>query len=125
MRLSALMTFILLAMGVAPAWAICNITCPETVQAGTDPSQCGAVVTWPAPTLSGTCGKDRVTCSPPSGSFFPIDGTTVTCSVSGGLVGFGTGPPCSFDVYVLDLQAPVLTCSGDVAVGAQSSQGAV
>src|SRR5262249_24358302 len=38
--------------------------------------QCGAVVNYPAPTFTGTCGV--VTSTPPSGSLFPVGTTTVT-----------------------------------------------
>ena len=60
----------------------CTITCPATVTQSNDPNQCGAVVTYPAPTTTGTCGT--VTCSPASGSFFPVGTTTVTCTASAG-----------------------------------------
>src|SRR6185503_12873452 len=56
-----------------------------------DPNQCGAIVTYGSPMTSGTCGT--VTCSPPSGSFFPIGTTTVTCTATAG----GT---CSFTVNI-------------------------
>ena len=55
----------------------CSITCPANITTPNDPNQCGAVVNYPAPTTSGTCGN--VTCSPASGSFFPVGTTTVTC----------------------------------------------
>jgi len=60
--------------------AACMLTCPADVMQGNDINQCGAVVSYPAPTTQGTCGT--VTCTPPSGSFFPVGTTTVTCSSS-------------------------------------------
>jgi len=63
----------------------CVITCPPNQTRNNDPNQCGAVVVYPAPTSSGTCGT--ITCTPASGSFFPVGTTTVTCTSSG-----GTGP---------------------------------
>ncbi|MGA9770894.1 MAG: HYR domain-containing protein [Blastocatellia bacterium] len=60
----------------------CSITCPANITRSNDPNQCGAVVTYPAPTSTGTCGT--ITCNPPSGSFFPVGTTTVTCTASAG-----------------------------------------
>ena len=40
------------------------------------------MVNYPPPTTTGSCGT--ITCTPPSGSFFPVGTTTVTCSDSGG-----------------------------------------
>ena len=71
--------------------APCVLTCPANISQGPDTGQCGAVVTYASPTTSGDCGA--VSCSPPSGSFFPTGTTTVNCSsVSGG--------SCSFTVTI-------------------------
>jgi subtilisin-like proprotein convertase family protein len=60
----------------------CMITCPANVTApATDPT--GAVVNYPAPTTSGECGA--ITCTPASGSFFPVGTTTVTCTEAVGM----------------------------------------
>ena len=64
--------------GVEP----CVLTCPANITQSNDPNQCGAVVTYNPPTSTGDCGT--ITCSPPSGSFFPVGTTTVTCTASGG-----------------------------------------
>jgi hypothetical protein len=61
--------------------AACTITCPANVTQGNDLNQCGAVVNYPPPTPSGTCGT--ITCAPASGSFFPVGTTTVTCAAVG------------------------------------------
>ena len=82
----------------------CSISCPANVSQPNDPDQCGAVVNYPAPASNGTCGV--VSCSPASGSFFPVGTTTVTCSTT-------AGPSCSFTVTVNDTQRPIVTC--DVA----------
>jgi Subtilase family/HYR domain len=78
----------------------CTLTCPANITKSNDPNQCGAVVTYPAPTGSGSCGT--ITCSPASGSFFPKGTTTVTCSA--------TGANCSFTVTINDTQPPTITC---------------
>ena len=82
----------------------CVLTCPANVTQSNDPNQCGAVVTYPAPTSTGTCGT--ITCSPVSGSFFPVGTTTVTCQA--------TGTTCNFTVTVNDTQPPSITCSANV-----------
>jgi hypothetical protein len=84
----------------------CTLTCPANITQSNDPNQCGAVVTYPAPTSTGTCGT--VTCSPASGSFFPKGTTTVTCTSS-----TGSGS-CSFTVTVNDNQPPSITCPANI-----------
>jgi subtilisin-like proprotein convertase family protein len=92
----------------------CVLTCPANVTQTNDPNQCGAVVTYPAPTTSGGCGT--VTCSPPSGSFFPVGTTTVTCQNMGGT------PTCTFTVTVTDDQPPSITCPANVTVANDPNQ---
>ena len=74
----------------------CTLTCPANITMSNDPNQCGAVVNYPPPTATGSCGT--VTCSPASGSFFPRGTTTVTCTA--------TGATCTFTVTVVDTQPP-------------------
>ncbi|HKQ07968.1 MAG TPA: HYR domain-containing protein [Blastocatellia bacterium] len=82
-----------------------GITCPANITQSNDPNQCGAVVNYPAPMTSGSCGT--ATCSPLSGSFFPKGTTTVTCSTT-------AGPSCPFTVTVNDTQPPSITCPANV-----------
>lgn len=86
---------------------VCEVTCPGDITTSTDPDQCGAVVTFAAPTTSGDCGI--VTATPASGSFFPEGTTPVNVSTE-------AGPTCSFSVVVNDVQAPVMTCAANVNV---------
>lgn len=65
-----------------------GITCPANVTVSNDADQCGAVVNYSAPTPIGPdCGA--VTCTPASGSFFPVGVTTVSCTVVN-----DSGPTC-------------------------------
>jgi hypothetical protein len=91
----------------------CNITCPANVTQNNDTGQCGAVVTYPAPTTTGSC-TGTITCSPASGSFFPVGTTTVTCMV-------GASPSCTFTVTVNDTQPPTITCPPNVTATAAAS----
>jgi hypothetical protein len=68
-----------------------GITCPANIVTNSAPGQNGAVVTYPAPTATGSCGT--ITCTPASGSTFPAGVTTVNCSST-------AGPSCSFTVTV-------------------------
>lgn len=77
----------------------CAITCPSNISVNNTPNQCGAIVTY-APTFGGGCGT--VTCTPSSGSFFPVGSTTVSCITQ-------AGPACSFTVTVVDAQPPTIT----------------
>jgi len=81
--------------------APCTITCPANLAKSNAPNQCGATIDYAAPSTSGACGT--VTCNPPTGSFFPVGVTGVTCTTA-------AGPSCMFTVTVNDTQAPTITC---------------
>jgi uncharacterized protein DUF4394/HYR domain-containing protein len=83
----------------------CVLTCPPSITRSNDPGQCGAVVTYSPPTTSGECGA--ISCAPPSGSFFSVGTTTVTCNATG-------GGSCPFTITVNDIQPPSITCPGNV-----------
>src|SRR5262249_17379971 len=95
----------------------CAISCPPDVTVGNDQDQCSAVVTYTTPTASGDCTDPEtgetspVSCSPPSGSPFPIGTTIVTCATGSAF--------CSFNVTVQDTRPPVqptITCPANVTV---------
>ncbi|MFY9569923.1 MAG: HYR domain-containing protein, partial [Blastocatellia bacterium] len=73
-----------------------TITCPpaQTVPA-TSPA--GAVVNYPAPTVSDNCPNASPACSPPSGSTFPVGSTTVNCTATDDSTNTSS---CSFTVNV-------------------------
>jgi subtilisin-like proprotein convertase family protein/CheY-like chemotaxis protein len=76
----------------------CTLNCPGTVFVSTAPDQPGAFVTFPAPTLSGSCGV--ISTTPLSGTFFPIGTTIVNASSA------ASAATCAFDVVVTDVQPP-------------------
>jgi hypothetical protein len=85
----------------------CTISCPSNITVSNDAGQCGASVNYPAPNAV-SCGT--VTCTPASGSFFPVGTTAVNCSTQ-------SGPACSFSVTVNDTENPVVTCPANITVG--------
>ena len=72
----ALLAITVLLASPGTAEAQCTVACPANITVSNDPNQCGGVVNYPAPTITGSCGT--ITCSPPSGSFFPV-GLDVDC----------------------------------------------
>jgi len=87
----------------------CAITCPANKTVNNDPNACGAVVTFSIPPPSGNCGSDPPNCEPPSGSFFPVGATTVTCTSA------RNGTQCSFTITVNDTQPPVIgSCPANI-----------
>ena len=89
-------------IGPPPA---CTMVCSTDVMTTGTPDQCGATVNYPLPVVLGNCGG-AVVCAPPSGSFFPMGTTLVTCSTA--------KTNCSFNVIVLDKVAPVFDSADDL-----------
>ena len=83
----------------------CSLSCPADVSVSNDTDQCGAAVTYTAPSGAG-CGT--VTCDHLSGSFFAVGDTTVVCTSS-------AGPSCSFKVTVNDTQDPKISAPPDAS----------
>jgi len=82
----------------------CVLTCPTDITVSNDAEQCGAIVSYTEPSGE-SCGA--VTCDHPSGSFFPVGETTVTCTSS-------VGPSCSFKITVNDTQGPAITTQNKI-----------
>ena len=76
--------------------AAVTIACPPDIYT-TAAVAAGAVVSYPTPTASGGCSPPTVTCTPPSGSVFPIGTTTVTCVAQDSC---GNKAICTFHVIV-------------------------
>jgi hypothetical protein len=81
----------------------CEITCPADITRDNDLNQCGAVVNFSTP--PSTCGQ--VTCSPVSGTFFPVGTTPVRCTDE-------ANTRCTFTVTVRDAQKPALACPANL-----------
>ena len=86
-----------------------GIICPSYISQGTDPGLCGANVFYPDVVAAPNCGGEGITITQteglPSGSFFPTGNTTntfVLTTPSGGTAS------CSFNVYVNDIEPPVI-----------------
>lgn len=84
-------------IGAFEAAGSCGVCCPAGISTSNDTDKCGAVVKYPTPSGAG-CGT--FTCDHPSGSFFPVGDTMVTCTSS-------AGTTCNFKVTVKDTQATI------------------
>lgn len=81
----------------------------------------GAVASFSATANDAVDGSRPVTCSPASGSTFPLGTTTVNCSASDTSGNTTNG---SFNVTVQDTTAPVLTLPADISTEATGPAGA-
>jgi hypothetical protein len=84
----------------------CTLTCPAnvtTAAGATCPFSASGVVNYPAPTTTGDC--TTVTCTPPSGSSFPVGSSMVTCMTTGGQTSSNPGATvtCGFTVTVFGM----------------------
>jgi len=87
-------------------------------------SPAGAVATYAAPTATDAVDAAvPVTCSPASGSTFPIGSTTVTCTATDAA---GNGASASFTITVQDKTAPVISnVPANQVLDVTSKEGAV
>jgi subtilisin-like proprotein convertase family protein len=86
----------------------CSLACPGPITQGNDPGLCSAVVSFPFPGVTGSCGT--LACVPPSGSIFMVGTTNDTCTAtrtSGPSAGATT--TCGFTVTVNDVEPPSIT----------------
>lgn len=99
------------------------ITCPGNLSI-TACSASGAVVTYAAPTATDNSDPNvAVTCSPVSGTLFPVGTTTVTCTATDDCTNRTT---CTFLVRVTrDTTPPVIQCPSNIVVLACDRSGAV
>ena len=76
-----------------------SISCPANVLVKTvNPGDTTVMVSYAQPVASDNCGAS-VVCAPPSGSAFPVGGTTVVCTATDTA---SNQTSCSFQVSVFD-----------------------
>jgi len=104
----------------SPPPTTCTISCPSDITVDNNPNDanpCVAMATYTTPGATGNCVDPEsnttppVSCSPASGSFFPVGATTVTCSIQ--------AATCSFTVTVNDTRPPsppMITCPAGITV---------
>jgi hypothetical protein len=96
--------------------------CPlPNIQTGTG-SGAGAFVSFATCASDLVDGSDPVICDHPSGSFFPVGNTVVTCTATDNAG--NTSAPSVFTVSVGDTTPPVLTLPANITVTATSRLGA-
>lgn len=83
-------------------------SCPTSDVLAPATSDCGAVVSWIAPTVSDNCSAVEVTSSHQSGTFFNLGTTQVVYTA---VDASGNISTCTFNVVVQDQNAPVISHS--------------
>jgi hypothetical protein len=74
--------------------------CGANVLHATTNGNCGAIVTFPLPPFTDLCDTNPgVACVPPSGTFFPIGTTAVTCTAGDHSANTNT---CSFTIQIYE-----------------------
>jgi hypothetical protein len=88
------------------------ITCPANITVPAASGQCGATVSYNAPSVSDNCpGVSAPVCNPPSGTSFPKGTTMVNCTVKDAV---NNQSACAFPVTVIDTQAPSIACPANL-----------
>jgi hypothetical protein len=100
---------------MAPEICSLELTCPGNISVSPDAGSCGAMVTYPAPVVSGDCPGVTVaqTAGLPSGSLFPAGTTTNTFLATSSQ---GPSATCSFTLTVNSLPGPAGTITGTSSV---------
>lgn len=80
------------------------ISCPASTTVTANLGSNSAVVSYPAPTATDNCSVPTTSCSPPSGSSFPVGATTATCTATDTA---GNMANCQFTVTVLTPQQAI------------------
>ncbi|MDG1262664.1 MAG: HYR domain-containing protein, partial [Flavobacteriales bacterium] len=90
--------------------------CPENIEVENDEASCGANVTYTLPEATDNCAVTAVELieGPNSEEYFEVGTTTVVWSF---IDEAGNQSLCSFEVTVVDTEAPVITCPADIVIG--------
>jgi hypothetical protein len=102
------------SLAVFPLPKQCQIQVPDDITAFSGQFDCGGKYDYPTPTICGT-GCGTVTCNPPSGSFFPVGTTKITCSAEG-------ADEASFKIIVEDHTAPLIIIPSDIVVSTDANK---
>lgn len=91
-----------------------TISCPANINASPDAGKTYATAIFANPTASDNSGIASLSCSPTSGSKFPVAvSTLVTCTATDGAM---LQNACAFTVSVADNIPPVVTCPSDQTI---------
>ena len=95
------------------------VSCPAPIEVECK-NGAGANVQFNATATDDTDPAPIVLCNPPSGSFFPVGSTKVTCTAKDSAGNVGT---CTTEVRVLDRTPPEITCPPDISALCSSPEG--
>ena len=86
------------------------VACPASITVTASAGNCSPVVTFPTPTIIDNCPGASVSCTPPSGSSFPLGVTNVLCTAADAR---GVTATCGFTVTVIGTPQAVVRLEGD------------
>ena len=91
------------------------LACTEDIIQNNDPGECGATILITTPQVSDNCAvTDMYLNSPLSAAdYYPVGTTTVTWEITDAA---GNTTLCSFNVTIVDAEAPVIECPEDMIV---------
>jgi hypothetical protein len=93
------------AINCGPVGEPPTIICPSNIVTTTS-GQCGAQVFYPAPQVTGS-PTPVVSCTPASGSIFPVGIRTVVCTAAN----TAGSAQCTFSIRVIDDDPPTIICN--------------
>jgi uncharacterized repeat protein (TIGR01451 family) len=123
---SAPCTFTVTVVDNEPPVANCPANIMVNSDAGADAlaGDCQAKVNYVIPPATDNCPAVPTTvCTPPSGSFFPVGTTTVTCTATDGAG--NSSAPCTFTVKVIDNEPPTANCPANLTVNSNGGADAL
>ncbi len=93
------------------------LKCSDNIRENNDLGKCGKLVTFNT-SASDACPPVTTSCVPPSGSFFNVGQTNVTCTATDKV---GNKSSCSFKVTILDTELPKITCPPNKLISCEES----
>jgi len=95
-----------------------TVSCPPNIVANNDPGQCSAVFNY-FTIVSDNCLGVSLSCTPSSGSTFPVGVTNVKCIATDAS---GNKDSCTFTITVNDTQKPSVSCPANFSLAASPGQ---